>query len=235
MTAREDTPGSRSRVGVAVPAAGSGQRMGGTRKPFLELQGEPLLVHAIRPFLADARVVSIVVALPDEDAANPPVWLTRLDERVSVVAGGATRTESVRNALFGLPSDVDIIAVHDAARPLVTSATVGACIDVAVGGLGAVAGSKAVDTVKRTDASRIVVETPERDLIWNAHTPQVFPADLIRRAYAESDGGTDDAVLVERVGGCVRMVDDGGMNIKVTRPEDLAIAAAILESRGADG
>lgn len=231
MTGPRDRSESVPRVGVAVPAAGLGVRMGGLRKPFLELAGEPVLRHALRPFLSEPRVVAIVVALAPDDAREPPAWITDLDGRVKVVAGGDTRTDSVRNAIRALPDDVDIIAVHDAARPLVTSAMISECIDVAAEGRGAVAGCPAVDTMKRVDEQGRVVETPSRVAMWHAHTPQVFPADLLRRAYEGDRSGTDDSALVESVGGRVQMVDGGSTNIKVTRPEDIPIAEAILAAR----
>ncbi len=225
------------RVGVAVPAAGSGRRMGGVRKPFLELAGEPVLVHAIRPFLADARVVSIAVALAPDDAADPPDWLTALDARVRIVAGGSSRAESVRNALAALPDDVDVVAIHDAARPLLPPGVVERCIAVAAGGEGAVAGCRAVDTMKEVDPDGYIVATPERARLWHAHTPQVFPAWIARRAYAADAAllasATDDAALAEAVGAVVRMVDAGAGNLKVTAPGDLPIAEAILAERRA--
>lgn len=217
------------RVGVAVPAAGVGRRMGGVRKAFLELAGEPVLVHALRPFLARPEVVSVVVALSPEDALRPPAWLTGLDTRIRVVPGGESRSESVRSAVLALPDDVTVVAVHDAARPLVSAEVVARCIAVAAGGEGAVAGSPAVDTLKRTDADHRVEETVDRRRFWHAHTPQVFPAALAFHAYEEEGmEATDDAALVERLGGTVRMVDGGRWNVKVTRPEDLPVAEALL-------
>jgi 2-C-methyl-D-erythritol 4-phosphate cytidylyltransferase len=208
--------------------------MGGVRKPFVDLLGEPVLLHALRPFLAERRVVSIVVALAPDEAADPPGWIGALDPRIGVVAGGGTRGASVLLALAALPEDVDVIAVHDAARPLVSEEVVRACIDVAAGGLGAVAGSPAIDTLKTVDAEGFVLTTPDRSTLWHAHTPQVFPAALLRRAYREVGvTHTDDAALVERVGGRIRMIDDGAVNMKVTGPEDVAIAEAILARRSA--
>ena len=231
MTGPWDGPDHPPRVGVAVPAAGPGRRMGGSRKPFLELAGEPVLRHALRPFLSEPRVVAVVVALAPDDAAEPPAWITDLDGRIRVVAGGETRTDSVRNALLALPDDVDIIAVHDAARPLVTRAMISECIDIAAEGRGAVAGCPAIDTMKRVDEQGRVVDTPSRVAMWHAHTPQVFPADLLRRAYEGAGSGTDDSALVESVGGKVQMVDGGSTDIKLTRPEDIPIAEAILAAR----
>ena len=225
-------PSSGVRVGVAVPGAGGGARMGGVRKPFLELAGQPVLRLAIQPFLAEPRVVAVAVALAPEEAAEPPRWLTVLDTRVRVVEGGATRTESVRRAIAALPVDVDVIAVHDAARPLVEERVVAECIDLAATGIGAVAGCPATDTLKWVDGEARVRATPDRGTLWHAHTPQVFPAALLRDAYGRAGAeSTDDAALVEAVGGEVRMVDGGRTNLKITRPEDLAVAEAILRLR----
>lgn len=220
------------RIGVAVPAAGTGRRMGGVRKPFLEVAGAPVLLHALTPFLARTDVVAVCVALGGEDAADPPAWLREADARLQVVAGGHTRTESVRRALAALPDDLDVIVVHDAARPLLTGALVDACVQVALGGEGAVAGCPAVDTVKEVDGEARVVGTPDRSRLWYAHTPQAFPAVLLREAYARAGAeGTDDSALVEAVGGTVRMVDGGSGNLKVTRPADLPLAEAVLAAR----
>ncbi len=207
--------------------------MGGVRKPFLELCGEPVLVRALRPFLADARVTRVVVALAPDDAADPPGWLPGLDERVTVVAGGSTRGESVARCLEAIPDDVDVIAVHDAARPLVAPEVVRRCLDLAASGVGAVAGCSAVDTMKVVDDAGFIRSTPDRATLWHAHTPQAFPAGALRRSYASGDPAvaTDDAALVEGRGIRVRMVDDGGRNPKITRPGDLAVGEAILRAR----
>jgi 2-C-methyl-D-erythritol 4-phosphate cytidylyltransferase len=207
--------------------------MGGVRKAFLKLAGQSVLAHALRPFLEEERVVAVVVALAPADAASPPDWLMQLDPRVALVAGGDTRSQSVRAAIAALPDDVDVIAVHDAARPLLTRALVAECIELALEGFGAVAGCPAVDTMKVVDASGTVVSTPDRATLWHAHTPQVFPAAALRAAYATPGGeGTDDAALVERHGGVqVKMVDDGDSNFKVTHRADVPLAEAILVGR----
>ena len=102
-----------TRVGVAVPAAGLGRRMGGVRKPFLELAGQPVLLRSLRPFLAEPRVTAIAIAVTREEVDNQPEWLTDLDKRIVVVEGGATRGASVACAIAALPGDVTEIAVHD--------------------------------------------------------------------------------------------------------------------------
>ncbi len=233
MTNESPAGSRRITVGVAVPAAGQGRRMGGAQKPFLELDGQPVLLHALRPFLADERVVRVSVALSSEVVADPPGWLATLDPRVVLVAGGETRGDSVAAAIEALGEDVDLIAVHDAARPLVRGETVDRCVAIAARGVGAVAGAPAIDTMKRVDSDARVVGTPDRSELWAAHTPQVFPAEMLRKAYERGGVATDDSALVESVGGTVEMVDDGGWNLKVTRPADVDVAEAILAARRA--
>ncbi len=233
MTAEASPDAPLPRVGVVIPAAGSGRRLGGALKPLLQLAGEPLLVHALRPFLADPRVRSVVVAFGPDDVTDAPGWLNSLDERIRLVPGGRTRAHSVRNALEATPPDVDVVVVHDAARPLAPADVVSACIGIAAGGEGAVAGCPAVDTIKEVDGEGRVVSTPDRSRLWQAHTPQAFPAEVLRRAYrGDMADATDDASLVERLGVTIRMVDAGPTNLKVTRPGDLVLAEAILRGRG---
>ena len=223
------SPAGRIRVGVVIPAAGEGRRMGGVRKPFLTLRGEPLLLHSLRPLLAHPLVTAMRVALARDDATDLPPWLASLDGRVEVVPGGLTRATSVQAALAALP-EVDVVLVHDGARPFVSRAIVDRCLAVATQGQGAVAGWPATDTLKEVDDRGRVVATPDRGRLWQAQTPQAFPAALIRSAYRAWDGSdaTDDAALVERVGGTVVMVEGSPTNLKITRHEDLAVAETLL-------
>ena len=222
-------------VGVVVPAAGLGRRMGVT-KQFLELAGEPILRRAVRPFLEYPGVEAVVVALPEGRAAEPPDWLRELDERIQTVTGGPSRRDSVWVALQALPSDLDVIVVHDGARPLVSPAVVARCVEVAAGGMGAVAGFPAVDTLKFVDAEGMVTETADRSRLWHAQTPQAFPGPALieayRRAVQEDWAATDDAALLERAGGRVVMVESSPGNLKITRPEDLDAAEAVLARQG---
>jgi 2-C-methyl-D-erythritol 4-phosphate cytidylyltransferase len=205
--------------------------MGGAKKPYLMLAGQPVLLHALKRFLTRADVTAIRVAVASEDLTAPPSWLAELDTRVRLVAGGETRTDSVRAALHALPTDVDVILVHDAARPLLTSDVLDRCIAIASSGKGAVAGYPAVDTLKEVDGSGRVLGTPERSRFWHAQTPQAFPAALIRSAYEQAGAAeaTDDSSFVERLGGTVVMVEASPRNLKVTRPEDLALAELLLD------
>lgn len=205
--------------------------MGGLRKPWLELAGSPVLQHALQPFLARTDVVAVSVALARDDMTDPPTWLTDLDPRIGVVEGGATRADSVARAVAALPGDLDVILVHDAARPLIPASVIERVVAAASKGTGAVAGLPATDTLKRVSDDRRIVETPSRDGLWHAQTPQGFPATLLRDAIdalmadpSLSGRVTDDASLVEAVGGAVSMVLGAPRNLKVTRPADLPLA-----------
>jgi len=227
-----DVASDRWTVGVAIPAAGLGTRMGGSptglRKPFLQLAGEPLLLHTLRPFLAHPRVLAVRVALGPEEYDDPPGWLAALEGKVGLVRGGDSRGESVWAAIQALPPDVDLVAVHDAARPLVTRSIIDRCLEAVDAGRGAVAGWPAVDTLKEVEEGDRIRATLPREQVWHAQTPQVFPRRMLVDAYSDavSHGitDTDDAALVERMGGEVVMVPGSPSNLKVTRPEDLPLA-----------
>ncbi len=221
-------------LGVAIPAAGSGTRMGGVRKPFLTLLGEPVLLHSLRPFLDHPKVRAVAIALGEDDFLDTPEWLKALDSRVIRVRGGVSRGESVMAALQALPDTVDAVAVHDAARPLLTREIIDRCLAAVGANRGAVAGWPAVDTLKIVDGDAMILDTLPRSSVWHAQTPQVFPRDLIVAAYeaAEEAGiaDTDDAALVERVGGEVVMVEGSPSNLKITRREDLPLAEFLLRN-----
>jgi 2-C-methyl-D-erythritol 4-phosphate cytidylyltransferase len=146
------------------------------------------------------------------------------------IAGGAARSESVRNALAAAP-DADIVVIHDAARPLVSADLVRACIAAVESGAdGAVAAAPVTDTIKEADRDGRVTRTLDRACLWSIQTPQAFRADVLRRAL-DSDGvadATDDASLVEALGGDVRIVESTARNFKITWPEDLERAEALL-------
>lgn len=223
------------RVAVVVPAGGVGLRMGGLRKQYLELAGEPVLSRALKPFLESPDVRWIVVALPADDLADPPPFLAALGHRVQLVAGGAERTDSVRAALEAVPEEADVVLVHDAARPLVTADVIERTIAMARNGVAAVPGLPVEDTIKQVDADGRVMATLERRSLRRVQTPQAFPRALLmeahRRAHDEGLTATDDAALVERIGGTVVVVPGSPENIKLTSPRDLELAEAILRSR----
>jgi len=213
---------------VLVPAAGRGERAGaGAIKQFRPIGGVPMLRRALRPFAAHPLVRRIVVALPPDVVSHPPAWLAGMaGDRLVLVPGGATRADSVAAALAALEPGCDVVLVHDAARPFVTSETIDAVIAAAAAGHAAVAAVPVGDTLKRADeADETIAETVARNHLWRAQTPQGFPRALLERAYTGRTGlATDDAELVERLGVSVRIVRDRTTNIKVTTPDDFLLA-----------
>lgn len=224
-----------SRAAAVIPAAGTGRRIGGARKPFLEVAGAPLLWHTLRPFLAIAEIEWIIVALHRDEVGRPPPWLASLDRRVRLVVGGAERGESVLAGLRVVPAEAAVVAIHDAARPLATVDLVRRVLAAASRGYGALAALPLVDTIHEVDAESTIVATPRRERFRRAQTPQAFPRDLILAAYeqavAAGISATDDAALVARFGGRVVTVAGEEQNIKVTTAADLIIAEAFLRRR----
>lgn len=225
-------------VGVIVVAAGRGSRIGGTPKQFRELAGVPVLLRALRPFTSHPDVCCTAVPLPTEDAVSPPAWIASLaGERLRLVAGGAERGDSVRAGLAALPAECTVVLVHDAARPLVGRAVIDAVIACARQGSGALAAIPLADTLKLASEGpppHVVGRTVERAGLWRAQTPQGFPRALLeqamRAAAADQIQGTDDAELVERIGGRVELVPDEPRNLKLTAEGDFAIAEALLRA-----
>jgi 2-C-methyl-D-erythritol 4-phosphate cytidylyltransferase len=220
-------------VVAIVVAAGAGVRAGpGDPKQFRSIDGVPLLVRALRPFTSHPDVDHVVVALPAAVAARPPEWLSRLcGERVTLVAGGATRADSVRAALATIPASAAVVLVHDAARPFVDRQTVDAVIARARAGIGAAAAVPVSDTIKEVGDGNRVARTVARARLWRAQTPQGFPRAMLEQAYRRFEPGdappTDDAELCERAGFPVEVVADSVHNLKVTTADDFRIAEAL--------
>ncbi|NLU68043.1 2-C-methyl-D-erythritol 4-phosphate cytidylyltransferase [Streptomyces sp. HNM0574] len=231
------------RTAAVVPAAGRGVRLGpGAPKALRALNGTPMLVHAVRA-MARARSVSLVVVVAPRDGVTEVRNL--LDEHtlpdVVVVPGGETRQDSVRLGLAALPEDVEIVLVHDAARPLVPVDTVDAVARAVRDGAPAVVPALPVaDTVKEVrpregGAPEPVTGTPDRSLLRAVQTPQGFARAVLAEAHArvarEGEGATDDAGMVERTGHEVVVVPGHEEAFKVTRPLDLVLAEAVLARR----
>lgn len=226
------------RVAAIVPAAGRGERLGpGVPKALRLVGGVPMLVHAVRA-LARARLVDVVVvAAPPGDEAEVRGLLDAYEvpTDVRVTTGGETRQDSVRLALESLDPDVDVVLVHDAARPLAPSELVDDVVSaVERGAEAAIPAMPVADTIKRVEGGR-VVETLRREGLYSVQTPQGFTRDLLTKAHeaAVIDGfaGTDDASLVERLGSPVVVIEGHPDAAKVTRPADLATAEHVLQSR----
>lgn len=225
---------SRPDVGVVIVAAGRGERLGGSvPKQFVALAGIPMLLRSLRPFAVHREVRQVVVVLPAADAAAPPGWLAPyLGGMLRLVEGGAERSDSVRRGLAALDDECGVVLVHDAARPLVTSAIIDAVIGAARAGEGAVPVVPVSDTLKRVaDDGVHVAATVSRDGLFRAQTPQAFPRAMLLDAHARAtgQGATDDAALAERAGYPVRLVPGDPRNLKVTTPDDLLLAVALLE------
>jgi len=208
-------------VGI-IPAAGSGERLGASGpKAFVMCGGRPLLDWSLDVLgsVCDRVVVAV-----------PPGY----EEEPDRVAGGKSRSASVRLALAAAP-EADVAVVHDAARPLLTTELVERCIEALEGWDGAVAAAPVADTIKEADPSGRVLHTLERSSLWAIQTPQVFRADILRRALDTDDqtlaAATDDASLVELAGGSVRVVKAPSDNLKITRAVDLHVAEALLRAR----
>jgi len=207
-------------VGI-VPAAGSGERLGASGpKAFAMCGGRSLLDWSLE--VLEAVCDRVVVAVPAGFEAE------------GRVLGGASRSQSVKLALAATP-EATIAVVHDAARPLITRELVQECIDALEGWDGVVAAAPVPDTIKQADPSGRVVRTLDRSALWAIQTPQVFRAEVLRRALDVDDAvlaaATDDASPVEAAGGSVRVLEAAAENIKVTRPVDLALAEALLRAR----
>lgn len=226
-----------SHVFALVPAAGSGSRMGGeVPKQYAPLAGRTMLEHAIDALLADARIERVLVVVAPNDIRYRGL---ACEARVEfVAAGGANRAESVRNGLARLAMNAsaeDWVLVHDAARPCLAreelTALIDALIDDPVGGLLAV---PIADTIKREDQGR-VAQTVERTCLWRALTPQMFRLGVLDDAFErvrDPAAITDESSAVERIGHAPRLVPGRASNIKVTRPDDLPLAEAILRLQG---
>ena len=222
-------------VGVVIVAAGRGARLGGSRpKQYQPIAGIPMLLRAIRPFACHPEVRQVVVVLPPDDAASPPDWLApHVGGTLSIVSGGRERSDSVAHGLDALAAACSVVLVHDAARPFVAPAVLDAVIAAARTGASAVPAVPVADTLKQSEDGARVARTVPRDGLWRAQTPQGFPRAVLVHAHAQAkvDGitGTDDAFLVERLGGSVQLVAGDPRNLKITTGDDLALAEMLAE------
>jgi 2-C-methyl-D-erythritol 4-phosphate cytidylyltransferase len=227
-----------ARNGVVIVAAGKGTRMGASdSKQYLPLRGKPILVHTLERFqrMAQIEAIVLVTGSGDIDRCTAYVEQYSLTKVVAVTAGGDERQHSVRIGLERLPEGLEVVAVHDAVRPLVTEARIAECLHKAYEAGGAVLAVPVKDTIKVVDSSGRIESTPERKSLWAVQTPQAFRLDLLEQAHrqAERDGfvGTDDAMLVERLGHSVHVVEGDYTNIKITTPDDLLLAERLLQEQ----
>ena len=221
------------RTVAVVPAAGIGQRLGaGIPKAFAKLAGRPLVELALDGLAYSGLVDEAVVAVPSDRTDEARLILSGSKLPVTVVAGGSDRTESVRMALEAA-RDADFVLIHDAARPLTPPAMIIRIVEALQAGHTAVVPVlPLVDTVKAVDANGVVLGTPERAGLRAVQTPQGFATETLVRAYerAGSTAFTDDASLVENIGGQVQTVEGAPLAFKITTPLDLRLAQAVLAS-----
>ena len=219
-----------------VPAAGSGSRMNReVSKQYLALAGRPVLAHTLGVLEACPGVHRIFVVVPPQDvSAVRDDVLAPWDLRkvAAIVPGGRERQDSVRAGLDAADRDADIVLIPDAVRPLIPVDLVECCIRAAAEAGAATLGVPVKDTVKEVAPDGRIVRTCDRTVLWLTQTPQAFRRDIIERAHREAfrDGfrGTDDTTLVERLGIAARMIPGDYRNIKITTPEDLVVAEALL-------
>jgi 2-C-methyl-D-erythritol 4-phosphate cytidylyltransferase len=224
------------RVSAILVAAGSSRRMG-FDKLAAELAGESVLVRSLLAFEACPEVGEIrVVTNPEKfDEVTEAARRLALAKFVEVIAGGAERHLSVHAGLKRVGGDYELVAVHDAARPLVTPAAISRCASVAASHGAATLAHRIADTLKRGNAAGEVVDAVSRDDLWAMETPQIFSTALLCEAYAgvlaRGEVVTDEVSAVTALGRVVKLVENTEPNLKITVPGDLAVAAAILRSR----
>ncbi len=225
-------------VNVVIVAAGKGTRLQSELpKPFLSVAGRPILVHTLRRFTPIEMVRRIVVVVAAEREALCRELLHThgpWPQPITVIHGGAERQDSVRNGLATLETQCEIVVIHDAARPFISVEAIQRSIDAAAETGSEVVATPVRDTIKRADAQHTIRETVSRHDLWLAQTPQTFQVGVIRAAHqwAKQHGivGTDDATLVEQMGRPVRIVPGDALNFKITTPDDLALAQAVLQA-----
>ena len=229
-------PANQTGVTAAIVTAGGvGRRFGSCQpKQFADLAGWPVLAHTLARFDQTTAVDQVVVVAPADhlDFVRRDLVETLGFTKVKqVVAGGGTRQESVCNGFLALADDVDLVLIHDGVRPLVRPATIEAVVEAAREYGAAISAVPVRDTLKRVEDG-VIQATLDRRLLWQAQTPQAFDRALLARAMAEAKNkgfvGTDEAALVERMGHPIRVVTGSRDNIKITQPEDLALAEALM-------
>jgi 2-C-methyl-D-erythritol 4-phosphate cytidylyltransferase len=228
-----------SKVTALIPAAGMGKRMGrSVAKQFLLLGDKPLLAHTLLAFQRAAEIDEIIPILSQEDMENclrDIIEAYHITKVKTLVVGGRERQDSVANGLRKLAKDAAVVLVHDGVRPFVTQEMIREAVGHARKGECVAAGVPIKDTIKEVNDKGVVRGTLERSRLWAIQTPQAFPVKILMHAYEEATArhlaGTDDATLVEKAGGAVRVIMGSYENIKITTPEDLIVAEEILKRR----
>lgn len=218
-----------------IPAGGVGSRMGlDMPKQYYELMGVPILVHTLRAFESTPEIDGVIVVVPEDHLVATQALVDQygLGKVQQVVTGGVLRQDSVARGLAAVPDETEFVAVHDGARPLVAPELIGRCLQVARKQGAAMAAIAVKDTLKDVDPGGMIRATVDRSSLWQAQTPQVMRPAVLRRALAAVGPdfvGTDEAAFLEAIGEKMVVVEGSERNIKITRPEDLQIAKALLQ------
>ncbi len=222
---------------VVIPAAGSGKRMGiEVPKQYIELNDMTMLEHSVSSLLYDQRILGIKIVVDLEQDLHLDLPNLK-DPKVSFVQGGTERSDSVLaglSDLINITDETDWVLVHDAARPCVRPSEINQLIDIVTqSGIGGVLAQKITDTVKRTDSNGLVNETVQRECLWRAFTPQMFPIGLLRESLLAAKAAnitvTDEAAAMERMGHPVQLIPGLSTNIKITVPADFEFARTFLD------
>lgn len=227
-------------VTAIIPAAGEGSRFRGTvRKQFIVLDGLPILSHTLRALAASNALAAAIVVVPpgEESFGREALSLAGVGLATEVIPGGRERQDSVYNGLLRANPDTDLVLIHDGVRPFVSPGVVLATIEAAKECGAAVAAVPVTDTIKRVDADGLVIDTPAREQLWAAQTPQVFRYSLLMQAHQSVRKRgilvTDDAALLEHLGVRVKVVRGSYENLKITSEDDLPLAGLILRRQRA--
>ena len=215
-----------------VAAAGSGLRMNSEKsKQLIEICGKPVIAHSLLALENSPHLGEIIIVTRESDILimsdiSKEFGITKVTD---IIKGGDTRTESVKNGI--LHAKYDFVAIHDGARPCADPNDIEKVIETAFSSDAAALGCRVCDTLKRADESLVITETVDRENLWQIQTPQVFRKGLILKAYesAGTEGATDDCMLVENTGEKVTVVEGKKSNIKITFPDDIPLAEAILK------
>lgn len=221
------------KLGVIITAGGTSSRYGSKNKLLEKINEKEVILHSLEAFLPFQPCEIVISA---SESLEPVIRdLTKNVMNLKIVRGGASRQDSVFNALKSFSEDEkpDIVAIHDAARPLIKKEDIEKCIEKTLDTKAAIVAVKAVDTIKKTDKNGKIVETPDRNYLWAVQTPQIFDFDLILDAHKKLAGQnfSDDAGLVEFLGNPVYVVEGSYSNIKITTQKDLFIAKELIKNQ----
>ena len=218
---------------LLIPAAGTGSRMrAGKNKLLLELKGKSLLYWTLKAIFLSEKITWVGIIGQPEDRDQIMISIKEFSNKIVWVNGGNTRQESVKNGLESLPKEANKVLIHDGARCLIKSELIDKCILELENNDAIILAVKVTDTIKKVNENKLIKETPDRNFLWAAQTPQGFLVSKLKKAHdlaIENDWSvTDDASLYERLNWPVKIIEGNSMNIKITNPLDLKIANLLL-------